>query len=124
MAHLEPLTTESSPQLAADFAFFAQILGFVRNSLLTMQRRPDMVKGLDVLTQALMSPDGPVDLGFKRLLAHFASPAAGCQYCEAHSQIAVKIHGIANEKAAAVWEYQSSPLYSEAKLNMWRWIMH
>lgn len=115
MAHLSPLPAETTPELADDFAIFERILGFVPNSLLTMQRRPDIVKGFGVLTNAVMSPEGSVDLGFKRLLAHFASRAAGCQYCEAHSLIAAGIHGISDEKIAAVWEYQSSPLYSDAE---------
>lgn len=115
MAHLDPLPSSTSPELADDFAIFEQILGFVPNSLLTMQRRPAIVKGFGVLTKAVMSKDGEVDLGFKRVLAHFASRAAGCQYCEAHSLIAAKIHGISEEKVAAVWEYQTSPLYSEAE---------
>ncbi len=115
MAHLSPLPAETTPELADDFAIFERILGFVPNSLLTMQRRPDIVKGFGVLTNAVMSPTGSVDLGFKRLLAHFASRAAGCQYCEAHSLIAAGIHGISDEKIAAVWEYQTSPLYSDAE---------
>lgn len=115
MAHLAPLAKESSPELAEEFARFEKILGFIPNSLLTMQRKPAMVKGFGLLTQAVMSDDGEVDLGFKRLLAYFASRAAGCQYCEAHSLIAAKIHGIADDKVAAVWEYQSSDLYSEAE---------
>ena len=104
MAHLSPLPAETTPELADDFAIFERILGFVPNSFLTMQRRPDIVKGFGVLTNAVMSPTGSVDLGFKRLLAHFASRAAGCQYCEAHSLIAAGIHGISDEKIAAVWE--------------------
>lgn len=115
MAHLAPLSKETTPELAEDFAVFEQILGFIPNSLLTMQRKPDMVKGFGVLTKAVMSADGEVDLGFKRLLAHFASRAAGCQYCEAHSLIAAKIHGISDEKVAAVWEYQTSDWYTEAE---------
>ena len=104
MAHLTPLPASTTPELADDFDIFVDILGFVPNSLLTMQRRPEIVRGFGVLTKAVMSPDGVVGLGFKRLLAHFASRAAGCQYCEAHSLIAAKIHGIADEKVAAVWE--------------------
>lgn len=115
MAHLNPLPADSTPELAEHFDIFVDILGFVPNSLLTMQRRPEIVKGFGVLTQAVMAKDGAVDLGFKRLLAHFASRAAGCQYCEAHSLIAAKIHGISAEKVAAVWEYQTSPLYTDAE---------
>ncbi|WP_158772329.1 carboxymuconolactone decarboxylase family protein [Paraglaciecola sp. L1A13] len=115
MAHMAPLPKDTTPQLADDFAIFEQILGFVPNSLLTMQRRPEIVRGFGVLTKAVMAQEGIVDLGFKRLLAHFSSRAAGCQYCEAHSLIAAKIHGITDEKVAAVWEYQTSPLYSDAE---------
>lgn len=115
MAHLDPLPKDTTPELAEDFALFESILGFVPNSLLTMQRRPAMVQGFGALTRAVMDPNGDVDLGFKRLIAHFASRAAGCQYCEAHSLIAAQIHGIAPEKVEAVWEYQTSPLYTEAE---------
>ncbi len=115
MAHMEPLPKETSPELAADFQIFEEILGFVPNSLLTMQRRPAMVKGFGVLTKAVMDPNGSVDLGFMRLIAHFSSRAAGCQYCEAHSLVAAQIHGISQEKLDAIWEYQSSDLYTEAE---------
>jgi len=115
MAHLDPLPAESSPDLQEDFAIFERILGFVPNSLLTMQRMPGMVKGFGELTKAVMDPQGSVDLGFMRLIAHFASRAAGCQYCEAHSLVAARIHGIDQDKLEAIWVYQTSPLYSDAE---------
>jgi alkylhydroperoxidase family enzyme len=62
-----------------------------------------------------MDPNGEVDLGFMRLVAHFASRAAGCQYCEAHSLVAAKIHGVSQAKLDAIWEYRDSPLYSDAE---------
>jgi uncharacterized peroxidase-related enzyme len=115
MAHLDPLPADATPELADTFRQFEQILGFVPNSLLTMQRRPAIVQGFGALTAAVMDPDGAVDPGFKRLLAHFASRASGCQYCQAHSLLAAGISGVADDKLAAIWEYQSSPLYSEAE---------
>ena len=115
MAHLDPLPATNTPELAADFAIFERILGFVPNSLLTMQRRPQIVKAFGALTEAVMDPDGAVDPGFKRLLAHFASRAAGCQYCEAHSLIAANLHEVSQDKLDAIWEYQSSPLYTAAE---------
>jgi alkylhydroperoxidase family enzyme len=115
MAHLDPLPVETTPELKEDFAIFEHILGFVPNSLLTMQRMPKMVRGFGELTKAVMDPDGAVDLGFMRLIAHFASRAAGCQYCEAHSLVAAEIHGIEQDKLDAIWVYQTSPLYSEAE---------
>ena len=115
MALMEPLPADTTPELAEDFAIFERILGFVPNSLLTMQRVPAMVQGFGELTKAVMAKDGAVDLGFMRLIAHFASRAAGCQYCEAHSLVAAKIHGISQEKLDAIWDYRESPLYSEAE---------
>ena len=115
MAHMQPLPADTHPELADDFQIFVGILGFVPNSLLTMQRSPAMVKAFGELTKAVMSEEGGVDLGFMRMLAHFCSRAAGCQYCEAHSLVAAQIHGIPQEKIDALWDYQSSDFYSEAE---------
>ena len=115
MSHLDPLPLDHTPELAEKFATFEKILGFVPNSLLTMQRCPEIVEGFEALTHAVMNNSTSVDKGFKRLLAHFASRAAGCQYCEAHSLIAAEIHGVDHAKVKALWEYQSSDLYTEAE---------
>ena len=115
MAHMKPLPPETTPELRDDFDIFDKILGFVPNSLLTMQRRPKMVKGFGELTKGVMDPQGAVDLGLMRLIAHFSSRAAGCQYCEAHSLVAAKIHDVSQQKLDAIWDYQSSPLYTEAE---------
>lgn len=115
MSHMKPLPAETTPELQEDFAIFENILGFVPNSLLTMQRRPKMVKGFGELTKGVMDPEGVVDLGLMRLIAHFSSRAAGCQYCEAHSLVAAEIHGIEQQKLEEIWEYQTSSLYTEAE---------
>jgi len=115
MAHMQPLDKSVTPELAEDFVIFEQILGFIPNSLLTMQRKPEMVKAFGVLTKAVMSKHGEVDLGLMRLIAHFASRAVGCQYCEAHSLVAAKIHNVSQEKLDAIWEYQTSDLYTDAE---------
>jgi alkylhydroperoxidase family enzyme len=62
-----------------------------------------------------MDPAGEVDAGFKRLLAHVASRAAGCQYCQAHSLVAAGLRGVPEERLAALWDYATSPLYSDAE---------
>jgi len=115
MAHIDPLPADHTPELAGTFRHFEEILGFVPNSLLTLQRRPKIVKAFGQLTEAVMDPEGSVDPAFKRLLAHFASRAAGCQYCEAHSLVAAGISGLPDEKLEALWEYQTSEQYSDAE---------
>lgn len=115
MPLLDPLPESATPALAETFAQFRGILGFVPNSLLTMQRRPAMVEAFGVLTRAVMDPAGEVDPGFKRLLAHQCSTAAQCQYCMAHSLIAAGLHGIPAAKIVAITDYPRSPLYSDAE---------
>lgn len=115
MPFIEPLPPETTPELAQTFDHFRQILGFVPNSLLTMQRRPKIVEAFGELTAAVMDPEGSVDPALKRLLAHFASRASGCQYCQAHSLIAAGISGVAQDKIDAIWDYRTSPLYSDAE---------
>ncbi|MDH4018918.1 MAG: carboxymuconolactone decarboxylase family protein [Xanthomonadales bacterium] len=112
---MKPLPPETTPELRDDFEIFEKILGFVPNSLLTMQRRPKMVKGFGELTKGVMDPEGAVDLGLMRLIAHFSSRAAGCQYCEAHSLVAAEIHDVPREKLDEIWEYQTSPHYTDAE---------
>lgn len=80
-----------------------------------MQRKPMIVRGFETLTQAVMDPGGEVDAGFKRLLAHVASRAAGCQYCQAHSLVAAGLRGVSDDKLAALWDYPTSPLFDDGE---------
>lgn len=115
MPLLDPLPAETSPELARDFALFESILGFVPNSLLTMQRCPEIVRAFGSLTRAVMDPDGAVNPGFKRLLAHMASTAAGCRYCEAHSLLAAGIQGVREQQLDTLWEFRTSPAFTNAE---------
>jgi uncharacterized peroxidase-related enzyme len=115
MARIEPLSPESSPELKEAFEQYRRSLGFVPNSVLIMQRRPKLVKALAGLAAAVWDPEGTVDLGFKRLIAHVASRAHGCQYCMAHTAGGALKLGVSDEKLAAVWEFRTSPMYSEAE---------
>ncbi len=116
MAHMEPLPADETPDLQEDFETFEEILGFVPNSLLTMQRKPEIVAGFEALTEAVMNEASDVDPGFKRLAAHVASHSAGCQYCEAHSLIAAEIHGASEAKLDDLWTYRDSEHYSEREV--------
>jgi alkylhydroperoxidase family enzyme len=80
MPRLEPLPADSRSDLADAFATYQRSLGFVPNSALIMQRKPKLLKALAQLAGAVWDPDSEVDRGFKRLLAHVASKAHGCQY--------------------------------------------
>lgn len=115
MARLQPLPPTDAPDLQEAFDNYRRSLGFVPNSVLIMQRRPKMVKALAALMAATFDPQGRVPAGFKRLLAHVASRIHGCRYCMAHTAGGALRLGIPEEKVAAVWEYASSPLFTEAE---------
>jgi len=112
---LTPLPPEHSPELREQFESMRKNLGFIPNSILIMQRKPKLAKALAQMTAAVWDPEGKVDRGFKRIIAHVASRAAGCQYCMAHTAGGALHFGIEDKKLAAVWEYQTSPLYSAAE---------
>ena len=114
-ARLEPLPAEHSPELAENFQAVAKNLGFVPNSLLILQRKPKLVKALSQLLAATWDPEGEVDRGFKRLVAHIASRAAGCQYCVAHTADGALHFGVDEKRLAAVWEFRTSPLFQEGE---------
>jgi len=112
---IEPLPAAHTPELKEDFEAIAANLGFIPNSVLIMQRKPKLVKALRQMLAAVWAPDGEVDRGFKRLVAHFCSRAAGCRYCMAHTAGGALRFGVDDKKLAALWDYRSSPLYTEAE---------
>lgn len=112
---IEPLAPEHTPELAESFDKFRRALGFVPNSMLILQRKPKLVKAMAQLTAAVWEPDGEVDRAFKRLIAHVASRTAGCQYCMAHTAGGALFFGIDPDKVADIWDFRSSPRYSEAE---------
>jgi uncharacterized peroxidase-related enzyme len=110
---LAPLPPD--PALKDELDAVARSLGFIPNSLLIMQRKPRMVRAWAQMLAAVWDPQSKVDRGFKRLLALVGSRAAGCRYCMAHTAGGAVHFGVDEAKVAAVWDYQTSPLYSEAE---------
>ena len=112
---LAPLPADHTPELKEQFEISKKRMGFIPNSQLIMQRKPKMVKGFTALSAAIWDPDGKVPISFKRLIAHVASRSAGCQYCMAHTAEGASKLGIDDQKLDAIWDYQSSPLFSPAE---------
>lgn len=114
-ARLAPLPPTHTPELADQFETARRRMGFIPNSQLIMQRRPNVLKAFAALGAAIWDPSGTVDIGLKRLIAHVASRASGCQYCMAHTAEGAVKGGIDARKFDAVWDYQTSPLFSAAE---------
>ena len=115
MARLQPLPPEANPELRDTFQTFQKLLGYVPNSALIMQRRPQLVKALAQLASSVWDPASEVDLGFKRLVAYLASRTHSCNYSMAHAAEAAHRAGVADAKLEAVVDYKTSPLYTEVE---------
>ncbi len=114
MARMEPLNRDDVPELEEFFAMLEDRMGFLPNSLLTMARCPDLVRAFAALGRVVYRPSENVPLPLKNMIANVASRAAGCAYCVAHtaSNAARPSSGLDAAKLDALWQYETSPLFS------------
>ncbi|MGD9922189.1 MAG: carboxymuconolactone decarboxylase family protein [Pseudorhodoplanes sp.] len=112
---LGPLPLRHEPELADEFDTMVRTLGFVPNSVLTMQRKPKLVKAFAHLQRVIWDPESLVDRGLKRLVVHMASRVVGDAYSMAHTASGALHFGISGEKLAAIVNFDTSPLYSPAE---------
>ena len=115
MPLVAPLEKGVSPEVDALATFFNETLGFTPNSVLTMQRRPEIASAFINLNKAVMANKGRVTSEQKRLIGYLASTTAGCRYCEAHTILAAQRYGATQERLDAIWDYRNSPLFTEAE---------
>ena len=114
MAHLSPLPRDAHPEFNDRFEHYAKTRGFVPNSILTMQRRPAIARAFMELNRAVLY-EGTVPEELKMLISLIASQAAGCRYCQAHMANLSSIYRASDAKIQAVWEFETSPLFSAAE---------
>ena len=114
MPHLPPLPRDAVPEFKTLFDHYENTRGFIPNSILTMSRRPGIAKAFMQLNQAILY-EGTVEEELKMLVSLIASQAAGCLYCQAHMANLSSIYEASGEKIAAVWEFETSDLFSDAE---------
>lgn len=115
MSRLAPLKRENLPELSDMFALSEGAMGFLPNSLLIMGRRPELVKAF-VGLMAQVNLGHSLSGGLDRMIAFMASQSAGCLYCQAHTHHgASNTEGLEAEKLEKIWEYETSPLFSEGE---------
>ncbi len=114
MPHLDPLPWEASPQFRERFEHYQNTRGFVPNSILTMQRRPAIAQAFMDLNRAVLY-EGTVAEELKMLVSLITSQASGCRYCQAHMTNLASIYQASDEKIRAVWDFETSPLFSPAE---------
>lgn len=115
MPLISPLSPYEHEEVAELATFFNETLGFCPNSILTMQRRPEVASAFINLNKAVMANHGRVTSGLKRLIGYMASFTAGCQYCQAHTALAAERYGVTEEQLTHIWEYKTHPSFNEGE---------
>lgn len=115
MPRLMPLHIESMPELEDIAADTRARLGFIANSVRTLAYRPKIARAFTALAQAINGPDSTLDRQLRSMIAQVASRTAGCSYCMAHTAHSGMRAGIAEEKERALWEYETSPHFTDAE---------
>ncbi len=116
MPHIEPLSLEETEAAKADIEHLASATGFVANSMLTLARRPEIARAaLGLIRAVVRNPDGKVDPELRWMIAHVTSLSNGCTYCSAHTFKNGADNGVSDEKLAAIWEFETSPVFTDAE---------
>jgi len=114
MPRIQPLAREELAEFEPFFKIVEGSMGFVPRSLFTMGRRPDLLRAFAGLSGTILA-GGALDRSLVQLIAYVASRAAGCRYCQAHTSHSAHRAGASEEKIAAAFEYETSPLFDDAE---------
>ncbi|MDJ0787317.1 MAG: carboxymuconolactone decarboxylase family protein [Myxococcota bacterium] len=112
MNRLTPLPREELAEFEPLFALVEANMGFLPNSMRIMARKPELLRGFGALIAPVLGP-GAVAPELKQLVAYVASVASGCRYCQAHTAHSAHRAGSSDEKIAAAFEFETSPLFDE-----------
>ncbi len=115
MPRVQPLPPNTLPELGNLLETSKSRMGFLPNSQLIMARRPEILRGFVQLAAAINGPSSTIDPQLRNLVSQMASRAAGCGYCMAHTAHTAGRVGISDAKEDALWEYETSPLFSDAE---------
>jgi uncharacterized peroxidase-related enzyme len=116
MAHLDPVPLEDVPDadIRERFEHYRNTRGFTPNSIMTMVRRPAIVRAFMALNQAVLY-EGTVPHETKMLVSLASSVAGGCLYCQSHMANLSSIYRAPDEKIAALTRFEDSPLFTPAE---------
>jgi uncharacterized peroxidase-related enzyme len=114
MPNVTPLSREELADFEATFRALDSGFGFVPNSMLTMGRRPEILRAFSALGGAVLGP-GAVPRTLKQMVAFVASNAAGCRYCQAHTSDQAHRAGVDAAKIDALYSFETSPLFDDGE---------
>ena len=123
MPIVKPDAELHSPALQKLAELFNETLGFCPNSVLTMQKKPELAEAFVSLNIAVMQNSGRITSEQKRLFAFISSATTGCRYCQAHTILAAERYGASKERLENIWEFESQDCYSDAEKAAFRFVV-
>jgi len=123
MPIVKPDSEMHSPALQKLAELFNETLGFCPNSVLTMQKKPELAEAFVNLNIAVMQNNGKITSEQKRLFAFLSSATTGCRYCQAHTILAAERYGASKERLESIWEFENQDCYSEAEKAAFRFVV-
>jgi len=123
MPIVKPDSELHSPALQKLAELFKETLGFCPNSVLTMQKKPELAEAFVNLNIAVMQNNGKITSEQKRLFAFLSSATTGCRYCQAHTILAAERYGASKERLESIWEFENQDCYSEAEKAAFRFVV-
>jgi uncharacterized peroxidase-related enzyme len=111
MTHITPKHRDELSDLAPMLDMVEASMGFLPASMMTMAHWPELTQAFGGLGATILH-SGEVDPGLKQMIAFAVSNVAGCRYCQAHTAHAAQKHHVSAEKIQAVFEFESSDLFS------------
>ena len=114
MTRIDPLQVEDAKGMDEIFALVRQSMGFVPNSMLTMAHRPALLQGFMAMARAVQGQTG-IDPVLGQMVAHVASTASGCRYCQAHTAAVAQRRGADQDKLRAVWDFETDDRFTAAE---------
>jgi uncharacterized peroxidase-related enzyme len=114
MANISPLDRSDLAEFEPVFEIVESAMGFVPRSMFTMGRNRALLRAFGQMSFAVLG-HGQIDGGLKQLVAHVASTAAGCRYCQAHTASSAARSGVDVAKVEAVWSFETDDRFDDAE---------
>ena len=123
MTRIAPPSPELLEQCEAQLTQAETHMGYRPNDVLSLCHWPELLQNLGGLVHTVLQT-GEVDPTLKRLIGIISSRTQGCTYCTAHSSYGANQLGVEAEKIAAVFEFETSPLFTDAERAVLRVAWH
>lgn len=114
MSNLAPRPRAELAEFEDFFQTLESMAGYLPTAYLVLGHQPDFLRAMTGVSAALRKMNG-VDPSLKVLMSHLSSSAVVCRFCEAHTAKTASNFGVSDEKLLAIWEFETSELFSDAE---------